>query len=189
MYKRNIEKLYKNYNCDGYVMLSKESGASKVYFEWLNGPHREQKDSDNMTEELKVHWGKLDGYTPRIALNLHTMSEARNKKVNRTMMKQSMENAIKLIENFFKPHIKRAYHYRGLNKEDKMKNKMYDWLLKKAKGKENPVFDRTEINQNWRPNSGKTVPVNIIKEYCTTLESEGKGINLANKYFYVFYEE
>jgi len=189
MYNTCIEKYEKNYNCDGYIMLDRNSNAKKLFAEWVNGMHKDQVDSDALSEDLKVHWGKLPGYVCRIALLFHTMCEARDKKVNRFLLGSNMERAIKIVEYYFKPHIRRAYHYRGLTKDDKMKNRLYDWLVRKTKDSGDPLFTKSDINQNWRPNTGKTVPANTIKEYCITLEAEGKGINLAGKYFYVFNEK
>jgi len=174
-----------NINTDGYVKLSTQNNTAKLYTEWVNGVHRRQMEKE-IPEDLKIHWGKLGAYVPRLALLFHTMREARAKKIIPYMMDESMERAINIIEKCFKPHIKKVYYVKSLTRDEKIAYKLYDWMVSKGES----LYYLTDLNQRFKPN-GKGLGIGTITIMCEILDVHGRGKIFTKKkmkYIYVFKE-
>lgn len=165
-----VEKNNYDLNTMGYVKLDSAGKCQKIWLEWYNDIHAKQIEKFE-SSDLEFHWSKLDAYVAKIALMIHTMLEASSKKMSDRLDPSSLEKAIKMVEYYFKKHIKKIYHYRNLSQNEKTTQALLKWL----KNQREDVFAMTDINQRFKPGK-KYLPINLIATICRDLESMGNGL-------------
>jgi hypothetical protein len=161
-----------------------ESHSRHNFKDWLNEVHYPEEQSKNIKPEEAMQLGKIRSYVIRLALIFHTMEEAINQELSQVVTDKSLQRAITLVDDYFKPMIEKTFGIIGRSNIEVKAEYVMEWLWKKSENRM-AVYKINFINQNCLFNRMK-IKMDYLRDMLIILQDMGYGYMLPGNEFLIF---